>query len=228
MTFSAVGVSDQIAVITQAGAEPPVLTIIPDNQNVTYEAGTTTFTITSNVIWTAQSDQDWCTINNTSGTGDATLTVDIEANTDNSQRIATLSVTGLGLSAQNATVTQQSVIPTEIVWELTSFPADLYGRWYSDYDGSYQWNISGSTTIRTFNLVFIVHSTYGFAGAEYEYKVITTEGGRWHTFFFKNVTSSNMHATFTNCPSSPIGFDTENEALEVSSGYNQYCNGNHK
>ena len=117
---------------------------------------------------------------------------------------------------------------TEIVWETASFPADLYGKWYSDYDGSFQWNISGSTTITTFNRDFIVHSTYGFAGAEYEYKVITTEGGRWHTFFFKNVTPSNMHATFTNCPSSPIGFDTENEALAASSGYNQYCNRNHR
>lgn len=115
-----------------------------------------------------------------------------------------------------------------VAWEITSFPGDLYGNWYSDYDGSWQWSIDGSTTIRTFNRFFSVHSTYGLDGAEYEYKVITTEGGRWYTFFFKNVTASHMHATFTDCPSSPTGFDTENEALEASSVYNQFCNGNHK
>jgi len=81
---------------------------------------------------------------------------------------------------------------------------------------------------RTFNRFFSVHSTYGKAEAEYEYKVITTEGGRWYPFFYKDVTTSHMQATFPSCPSPPAGFDTESEALEASSVYNQYCNGFHK
>ena len=113
-------------------------------------------------------------------------------------------------------------------WKITSFPGDLYGNWFSDYDGSWQWDISGSTTIRTFNRFFTVHSTYGLSGAEYEYKVITREGGRWYTFFYKNVTANHMQATFPGCPSSPTGFDTESEALEANSVYNQFCNGNHR
>jgi len=32
-------------------------------------------------------------------------------------------------------------------WEETSFPGELYGNWYSDFDGSWQWGISGSTRI---------------------------------------------------------------------------------
>ncbi len=113
-------------------------------------------------------------------------------------------------------------------WELTSFPEDLYGDWYSDFDGSWQWSIYGSTTIRTWNKFFSVQSTDVRQTADYEYKVITTEGGRWYPFFFKNVTAVHMQATFPNCPSSLAGFDTEKEALEASPVYNQYCDGNHK
>ena len=112
-------------------------------------------------------------------------------------------------------------------WEITSFPVSLNGNWYSDYDGSWQWGIYESTTIRTFNRFFSVHSTYALAGTDcYQgYKVIAREGGRWHIFFFNDITVSHMRATFPGCPSSPTGFNTENEALETTSVYNQYCNG---
>jgi hypothetical protein len=113
LTFTGTGVANQTVSLTQAGTEPPALTITPDNQNVTNAAGSTTFNITSNVSWTATSDQTWCTITNTIGIGNATLTVNYEANTTNSQRIANLVITGLGLSAKAATVTQQSAIPTQ-------------------------------------------------------------------------------------------------------------------
>ena len=45
-------------------------------------------------------------------------------------------------------------------WEESSFPEELNGNWYSDYDGSWQWGIYDSTTIRTFNRFFDVHVTY--------------------------------------------------------------------
>lgn len=113
ITFTGAGVTSQTITLTQFGTEPPALTITPDNQNVTNVAGSTTFSITSNVSWIVTSDQDWCTISNPSGNGNATLTVNYEANTANTQRIATLSVTRLGLSAKTIIVTQQSAIPTD-------------------------------------------------------------------------------------------------------------------
>jgi hypothetical protein len=118
LAFSAVGVSNQIVVVTQAGTEPPVLSITPVNRDATNAAGTTTFAITSNVSWTATSDQTWCTIANTSGVGNGTLTINYEANTTNLQRIANLAITGLGLSAKTVTLTQQSALPTEglVAW----------------------------------------------------------------------------------------------------------------
>jgi Bacterial Ig domain len=130
--------------------------------------------------------------------------------------------------AADGSSVEYTVTVTVINWEITTFPAELYGNWYSDYDGTWQWGISGSTTIRTFNRFFTLHSTYGLAGNEYEYMAITTEGGLWYTFFFKNVTANHMQATFPGCPSAPSGYNTESEAFEQSSVYNQYCDGFHK
>ena len=120
--------------------------------------------------------------------------------------------------------------PYPTSWESASLPVDLAGNWYSDFDNSWQWQITGTSTIRTFNRFFSVDSTYSrfISNTAVEYKVITTEGGLWHTFFFRNVSTSHMEATFPNCPSSPPGFATESEALQTSPVYNQYCDGNHR
>lgn len=120
-----------------------------------------------------------------------------------------------------------NLMPT---WIAGSMPAELTGNWFSDFDNSYQWAINANFTLQTFNRIFTVNSTYSRvnSSAETEYKVIATEGGRWHSFLFKNVSATHMQATFTNCPSSPSGFATESEALQDIPLYNQYCNGNHK
>jgi hypothetical protein len=44
------------------------------------QEGTTTFTITSNVSWTATSDQPWCKTNITSGKGNSPIISTFEAN----------------------------------------------------------------------------------------------------------------------------------------------------
>lgn len=113
LTFSGIGVASPVVNLTQSGTEPPVLTVTPDNQDVTNLAGTTIFNITSNISWTAQSDQTWCTVSNTSGTGNATLNISYEANTTNSQRIAAIAITKTELSHMTVTVTQKSALPIE-------------------------------------------------------------------------------------------------------------------
>lgn len=113
-------------------------------------------------------------------------------------------------------------------WALTTFPAELNGRWYADLDGSWQWDIAGSNNIRTYNRFFSVQSTYERQVNDHEYKITTTEGGRWHTFFFRAITASHMHATFPNAPSPPSGFETENEAVSVEPVYNEFYSGNHR
>jgi hypothetical protein len=123
LTFSAVGVSNQIVVITQAGTEPPVLTITPENQNVTKVAGSITFTIASNVTWIAKSDQDWCTFTTNSGSGNGTLTTNFTANTANNQRVATVTISGVGLQNKIITLTQAPLISQ--TWNMANEYSDV-------------------------------------------------------------------------------------------------------
>lgn len=67
---------------------------------------TTTFDITSNINWTASSDQAWLTLNNTSGSGNATITLTAELNPSTSPRNATVTVSGVWVTSQNIIVTQ--------------------------------------------------------------------------------------------------------------------------
>jgi hypothetical protein len=190
LTFSAVGVSNQIVVVTQAGTEPPVLTITPDNQNVTNTAGTTTFTITSNVSWTATSDQTWCTITNTSGTGNGTFNVNYEANTTNSQRIANLSITGLGLSAKTVTITQQSALPTDGLVAYYPFNGNA-----NDESGNGNNGIVYGATL-TVDRKGIINSAYRFNGSDnyIKYPLLSSSNvitiSLW--FYWENTSANEM------------------------------------
>jgi hypothetical protein len=66
-------------------------------------------TITSNIAWTASSDQKWLTINPTSGTGIGKLTFTATENTVNLSRIAIVTVSAKDVLSQIITVTQASV-----------------------------------------------------------------------------------------------------------------------
>ncbi len=83
----------------------PTLNVTPSNRNVTYVAGTTTFNVTSNTSWTASTPDAWCTVT-PSGTGNGTITANYMINPSVTQRVATITVTVSGLSAQMVTVTQ--------------------------------------------------------------------------------------------------------------------------
>lgn len=70
----------------------PTLTVKPTSLNFTSSASSNTFTIESNTSWTVKSDQDWCTVNTTSGTNNATVTVNVTENTSLTDRSATIFV----------------------------------------------------------------------------------------------------------------------------------------
>jgi plastocyanin len=83
----------------------PTLSVSPPNSNVTSSAGATTFNVVSNTAWSASSNSAWCTVN-PNGSGNGTITGNYAANLTNFVRIATITVTGTGLSPQIVTVTQ--------------------------------------------------------------------------------------------------------------------------
>ncbi len=117
ITVSGEGVSNQSVTLTQTNLIP-TLSVTPSNRDVTSATGSTTFEITSNTSWTAESNQTWCVIQNTTGSGNATLTVNFEENTSNDQRVAAITLSANGVASQTATVTQQGAIPTDglVAW----------------------------------------------------------------------------------------------------------------
>ena len=54
--------------------------------------------LTSNLSWTAISDKDWCIVSPMAGTGDATLNVNVEDNTNTDGRTATITIKALNAS----------------------------------------------------------------------------------------------------------------------------------
>jgi len=108
--------SDQFVTVTQSVA-PPSLIVTPLNQNVPSSLGTTSFEVTSNVAWTSASDQAWCSVTS-SGTGNGTITVTCQANAGTTSRVATITITGSGVSDKIVTVTQSVPPPSLIVTPL--------------------------------------------------------------------------------------------------------------
>ena len=62
------------------------------------EANSNTFGISSNVSWTISTDQNWCTASPTSGSNNKTITVNVTANTGSTERTATITVSGDGIT----------------------------------------------------------------------------------------------------------------------------------
>lgn len=88
---------------------PSTLAVEPDNRDVSAEEGSTTFSVSSNADWTAESDSDWCETTS-SGNGDGTIVVDYEANIDSETRIATITVSLNDNDYVEVTVTQESSV----------------------------------------------------------------------------------------------------------------------
>ena len=84
---------------------PPPLTVIPLNQIVSYQAGITSFNVTSNSGWTANSDQTWCTVT-PSGFGNGIIIAEYLENTTSATRVAHIIVTVSGLTPVIVTITQ--------------------------------------------------------------------------------------------------------------------------
>ena len=98
ITVSGGGITRTISVSQAAPTPAPTLTVDKTSLNFDYASGSTTFAITSNVSWTVQSNQSWCTISPMSGSNNATVTVSVTANNTSSTRSATVTVSGGGIT----------------------------------------------------------------------------------------------------------------------------------
>ena len=115
----------------------PTLSVAPSNRNVTSNAGSTTFTVTSNSSWTSSSNASWCTVA-AGGSGNGTLNANYSENTSLSQRVATITVIVSGLPNQTVTVTQAGAAPL-----LTVGPAN---QDVTSSSGSTNFSVTSNTT----------------------------------------------------------------------------------
>jgi hypothetical protein len=95
----------------------PFLSVTPPNQNVAALAGNTSFIVTSNTDWDVVSDSAWCTVTS-SGSGSDTIHVTFGENPTVNPRVAHITVSGIGVSAQIVTVSQEGVAPMLTVTPL--------------------------------------------------------------------------------------------------------------
>ncbi len=113
----------------------PVLSVTPSNQDVTYAAGTTSFTVsntgagTMNYTAEVTSGSDWLTITSGgSGVNTGIINVAYTENTTTNPRVATITVTAQGATGSPVTVTvtqgvNLALLPTFTIATLNNVPA---------------------------------------------------------------------------------------------------------
>ncbi|MDR0559749.1 MAG: leucine-rich repeat protein [Prevotellaceae bacterium] len=89
--------------ITVYQAPAVMLSVLPDSCTFSANGGTTTITVTSNQSWTVQNNASWLTVSQTGGGHNGILITDTTnitaaANTSTSQRNATVTITGGGIT----------------------------------------------------------------------------------------------------------------------------------
>ena len=111
------------ATITQAAAHTtptPFLTLSPGSQNILAGARDLDITVSTNLpsSWTVTNWPAWMTVTPTSGTGNGSLTIWVQANTVTSQRTGIITVQGGGLTG-SATVIQAAAAAPAPILNLT-------------------------------------------------------------------------------------------------------------
>jgi hypothetical protein len=99
----------------------PTLSVTPSNQIVSYGAGSTVFSVTSNSSWSVTSNQSWC-IATPSGFGNGTITADFNQNLTYSPRICNITVTVAGIIPIIVTITQEGLA---LLPEPSNLPANF-------------------------------------------------------------------------------------------------------
>ena len=105
--ISGTGVAEQLITVTQEAAAP-ILNI--SNSNVTLAAAansTLTVDLTSNTNWTVISNQAWLSLSQSNGSGNSPLTMTGQANTSNLSRVATVTISAVGIPNKQISVTQE-------------------------------------------------------------------------------------------------------------------------
>ncbi|MBK7213178.1 MAG: carboxypeptidase regulatory-like domain-containing protein [Bacteroidales bacterium] len=102
VTVTVTGLTPVVVTVTQAA---PALSVTPSSQQMTAAAGSAGFSVNSNTVWTASSDQTWCTLTY-GGNGNGSITANCTQNTSLTSRTANITVSAPGAISVAVTVVQ--------------------------------------------------------------------------------------------------------------------------
>lgn len=111
ITITSAGSNAQVITVTQDGAAPVLNVSTNTIALAAVQGSSNSIDITSNLNWTAVSDQSWLIVSSGQGTGNAKLTLTANANPTIIARTATITISGKGLSPLTVTVTQAAGAP---------------------------------------------------------------------------------------------------------------------
>ena len=143
------GVKDQEIKVTQTGITP-VLSVSPNTLSFSATGEQKSFTITSNVNWSVNSNASWLTVNPSSGSNNGMIYVTASANTSTSQRTATITINSKisGVLDERTNVTQAGlqtisdwVLINGVKWATRN--VDRPGTFAATQESAgmfYQWN----------------------------------------------------------------------------------------
>ncbi len=117
------------------------LEVSPETQNVTAEAGATTFEITSNLDWTVAEDVDWLSVEPLAGSGDATITVSYDANNLLESRNGQIIISAEGVEDVVVAVAQEEFTPTLFISPATDFVDPDAGITAFNLESNNDWEI---------------------------------------------------------------------------------------
>ncbi len=218
--------------------EESFLTVSPSSLAFDAASGSKSFTISSNVSWTVTSDQSWCTVNKSSGSRESTIEVSVTANTsETSDRTATITVQGEGITAKTVSVSQARKEPDPF---LTVSPTSLT---FDATSGSKSFTISSnvSWTVKSDQSWCTVNKSSGSNGASVTVSVtsstnsssrsatITVSGGGKQTTVSVTqkgtytLTVSPTKLTFTSNGGSQSVSVSSNDSWTVSSNQSSWC-----
>lgn len=191
ITVSASGVNPVIVTLTQAGATP-TLNVMPDNQNVSASAGSTSFDIISNTNWNAVSNVSWCNVAPSTGNGNGTIIATYEENTSVQSRVAFITVTASGAVPVTVTVSQAGAAPWLNITPQSQTVGGAAGTSIFDITSNTSWIASSDAPWCT---VTPAGTGNGILQADYEENataetrtaniLVTPAGGNpnWHNLF---------------------------------------------
>jgi len=125
-----------------------VLTISKNTLSIAALANSTkTFDISSNIAWTATSNQTWLTLSNASGSGNAIITLTATVNPTIESRTATVTVSGTGVTDQIITITQDGVAKVLTISKNTlSIASPVNSTITFDITSNINWTVASNQT----------------------------------------------------------------------------------